>query len=276
MAEDPKSDETQILNTDDTRVMDTASERSDAAEQDDTEAAEQDATVVVDQDATRVINAEEDDTRVMDTASERSDAAEDVAADSDLPELNFDPAEEPSTFDPRVTGEGASDSDLPELNFDPAEEPSAFDPRVTGEGTGKIELPEQAPSSWDEVDPFEDVQQPGPEATHSPDAQWPAGTASIAAGAQHPGAQGTPSNTETPQPGSTADTATTPAKRSVKFGLLTWSLIMIVIGVAIIAMPWWGLIDWPVVGAITFGTMGVFMLVIALIALFSEKKHRND
>lgn len=191
---------------------------------------------------------EVDETRVMEQ-------------DSELPELNFDPAESPSAFDPRVTGEtdaptnapnpGTSEVETTQLDATEASaETSTLEAGTPGEddtqGDASLELPDKAPSSWDEVNPFDD------------DETGPLGTTQTAKSVD------AETDTEADEP-----------RKSVKFGLLTWSLVMIVIGVAIIAMPWWNFVDWPIVGTAAFAVMGTIMLITALVSFLSESKSRK-
>lgn len=218
-------------------------------------------------DETQALPTDEvDETRTM----EQDDETRPLEQDSDLPELNFDPADSPSAFDPRVTGESgpgaASNASTPEADLtgnasgptaEPASEEAAPEGAATTGATADqptrtestFELPEQAPSSWDELNPFEEDE--NGEQENAP-----------------AGAVGT-------QPGVAPEAATEKPDKSVKFGLLTWSLVMIVIGVAVIAMPWWPFIDWPVVGTATLAVMGLIMLATALISFLTERKSKK-
>lgn len=63
-------------------------------------------------------------------------------------------------------------------------------------------------------------------------------------------------------------------ERSIKFGLLTWGLILILVGVAVVVMPWAPQIDWNLVAVFGFGGLGVIMLLVALSA--SLASHRRQ
>lgn len=63
-------------------------------------------------------------------------------------------------------------------------------------------------------------------------------------------------------------------ERGIKFGLLTWGLILILIGVAVVVMPWAPQIDWNLVAVFGFGGLGVIMLLVALSA--SLASHRRQ
>ncbi|MDO5035044.1 MAG: hypothetical protein Q4E01_06655, partial [Actinomycetaceae bacterium] len=66
-----------------------------------------------------------------------------------------------------------------------------------------------------------------------------------------------------------------PEPTTVKFGLLTWSLVLIAIGIMILAIPAWGMINWQILGTVALATMGVVMLVIAGLSARREKKSKN-
>ncbi|KGE99528.1 hypothetical protein [Actinomyces sp. S4-C9] len=166
---------------------------------------------------------------------------EDSGATELLPELNFDPADQPSAFDPRVTGE--SDATETENNAGepevfaaaPAQNEPAQAEHIPGETPGASSLFED---SRHQEDPFADT-----------------GFAS-----QRPAFQPPLENED--------------EDRSVKFGLLTWALTLIAIGALIISMPWWHMFNWPLIGTVGLTVMGLIMLITAAIASVKEKKSK--
>lgn len=122
-------------------------------------------------------------------------------------------------------------------------------------------------------------QQPGPQPGHQPN-QPP-----------NPQPNQRPNQSQHPAPGSSSDNplegvnepsplpyAYRPSDdghHPVKFGLLTWALVLVFIGVMVIAVPWWYLINWPVLGTSALALMGVIMLVTAVLASRKERKSKK-
>lgn len=166
---------------------------------------------------------------------------EDSGATELLPELNFDPADQPSAFDPRVTGE--SDANETENN--------AGEPEVFATASSQNE-PAQAGHVPNET--------PGPASSFEDSRRQEDPFADTGFAPQRPAFQPPLENED--------------EDRSVKFGLLTWALTLIAIGALIISMPWWHMFNWPLLGTVGLTAMGLIMLITAAIASVKEKKSK--
>lgn len=166
---------------------------------------------------------------------------DDSGATELLPELNFDPADQPSAFDPRVTGESDANetgnaAGAPEVF---ATAPSQNEPAQAGHVPGETRVSSSLfEDSRRQEDPFADT----------------------AFAPQRPAFQPPLENED--------------EDRSVKFGLLTWALTLIAIGALIISMPWWHMFNWPLLGTVGLTVMGLIMLITAAIASVKEKKSK--
>ncbi|MDO5720883.1 MAG: hypothetical protein Q4P05_09115, partial [Actinomycetaceae bacterium] len=65
------------------------------------------------------------------------------------------------------------------------------------------------------------------------------------------------------------------ARPGIKFGLLTWGLLLIIAGIAIWMLPWMEHIDWSLAAVIVFGLLGVILLIVAALASFSNHRRKN-
>lgn len=61
----------------------------------------------------------------------------------------------------------------------------------------------------------------------------------------------------------------------IKFGLLTWGLLLIIAGVSISLLPWMGQVNWNLVAVLVFGVLGVILLLVAALASFSNRRRAN-
>lgn len=172
---------------------------------------------------------------------------------------------------PTSEGEDAGVTELlPELNFDPADRPSAFDPRVTGESDGP-QAPVSSPA--DAETGAAETPSAGPtQAEPAPDEAPNSAPLPRESASQHDpfaNAGFTPQKQGIQPPVKDED-----AEHSVKFGLLTWALTLIAVGALITSMPWWHLFNWPMIGTVGLTVMGLIMLITAAIAGLKEKKSK--
>lgn len=235
------------------------------------EAAEDEATTILpatNNENTTVLPAHaEDDTRALENTD--TDETSILDADADQTQLmavqEDDPRPSPEISEPmsepsETMGE-SSGSEHEDSPLSGESDRPAFSPTATGEvppyALRRDESPHDPTADVDAV-PREAASVPHPMSESSRTAKqsnWQAGQNQPAQSMSEP-------SEDTSQSG-------------VKFGLLTWGLLLIIAGVSIWLLPWMGQVNWNLVAVLVFGALGVILLLVAALASFSNRRRAN-
>ena len=162
------------------------------------------------------------------------------------------PDEQPEVDDTATIDDG-TDATVTLPTDEPTTTMPAEEPTVT--------MPTEEPTA---TVPAEDLTDRQPPANEKPTVPQPLGG--------QPAPTTPRSYTDTPN---TVPGVTPPATR-VSFGLLTWSLVLITIGVMILLAPYMPLLDPMMTTAAAFGGLGVVMLVIATVVYLREHSRSHE